>query len=114
MWMVHSYERYSTYTVSNILKGLYDKSILYRKDKRFKCRLKNRSTRLRKMAEQMPGFISIESEEIDDVEITVSSWRSKEDVQAWAQDLTHVEAKRKHKLWYHWVRGIHVECPDPE
>tara|TARA_B100000902_G_scaffold391047_1_gene441062 strand:- start:60 stop:338 length:279 start_codon:yes stop_codon:yes gene_type:complete len=75
---------------------------------------KNRSTRLRKMAEQMPGFISIESEEIDDVEITVSSWRSKEDVQAWAQDLTHVEAKRKHKLWYHWVRGIHVECPDPE
>ncbi len=75
---------------------------------------KNRSTRLREMAEGMPGFISIESEEIDDVEITVSSWRSKEDVQAWAQDLTHVEAKRKHKLWYHWVRGIHVECPDPE
>tara|TARA_B100001996_G_scaffold130481_2_gene99177 strand:- start:599 stop:877 length:279 start_codon:yes stop_codon:yes gene_type:complete len=73
---------------------------------------KNRSTRLREMAEGMPGFISIESEEIDDVEITVSTWRSKQDVEAWAKDVTHVEAKRKHREWYHWVRGIHVETVD--
>ena len=75
---------------------------------------KNRSTRLREMAESMPGFVSIESEEIDDVEITVSTWRSKQDVEAWAKDLTHVEAKRKHQEWYHWVRGIHVETVNDE
>ncbi len=73
-----------------------------------------RSSKLREMAEAMPGFVSIESEEIDDVEITVSTWRSKEDVEAWAKDTKHIEAKRKHQNWYHWVRGIHVETVDDE
>ena len=38
------------------------------------------------LGEKHPGFISIESEEIGDVEITISTWRSKEDVADWAKD----------------------------
>lgn len=70
------------------------------------------SNKLRKMAERHPGFVSIESEEIGDVEITVSTWRSREHVQDWATDLQHVEAKRRSSEWYEWVRGIHVEVVD--
>tara|TARA_B100001057_G_scaffold437891_1_gene470002 strand:+ start:647 stop:922 length:276 start_codon:yes stop_codon:yes gene_type:complete len=70
------------------------------------------SQELREMAETLPGFISITSEEIDDVEITISSWRSKEDVANWAKDPVHIEAKKKAKKWYHWVKGIHVEAID--
>ena len=70
------------------------------------------SQELREMAETLPGFISITSEEIDDVEITISSWRSKEDVANWAKDPVHIEAKKKAKQWYHWVKGIHVEAKD--
>ena len=67
------------------------------------------SKRIRELGEQHPGFISITSEEIDDVEITISTWRSKEDVMDWAADPEHVEAKQRAKEWYHWVRGYHVE-----
>ena len=37
------------------------------------------SKRVREKAETMPGFINITSEEKDDVEITISSWKTKED-----------------------------------
>ena len=70
------------------------------------------SKRIRELGESHPGFISIESEEIGDVEITVSTWRSREHVQDWATDLQHVEAKRRSSEWYEWVRGIHVEVVD--
>ena len=64
------------------------------------------------MAETLPGFVDLKSEEIDDVEITVSSWRTKEDVDNWARHPVHMEAKRRSKEWYHWVKGIHVEAVD--
>ena len=64
------------------------------------------------LGEKHPGFISIESEEIGDVEITISTWRSKEDVADWAKDPEHVLAKSLSKEWYEWVRGIHVEVVD--
>lgn len=73
---------------------------------------KQHSQELRSMAEQLPGFIDITSEEIDDVEITISTWRSQKDVDNWAKDPVHLEAKKKAKQWYHWVKGIHVETVD--
>ena len=82
------------------------------KIKDFNDEYKKVSQELREMAETLPGFISITSEEIDDVEITISSWRSKEDVVNWAKDPVHIEAKKKAKQWYHWVIGIHVEAKD--
>ena len=62
------------------------------KIKNFNDEYKKVSQELREMAETLPGFISITSEEIDDVEITISSWRSKEDVANWAKDPVHIEA----------------------
>ena len=82
------------------------------KIKNFNDEYKKVSQELREMAETLPGFISITSEEIDDGEITISSWRSKEDVANWAKDPVHIEAKKKAKQWYHWVKGIHVEATD--
>ena len=82
------------------------------KIKDFNDEYKKVSQELREMAETLPGFISITSEEIDDVAITISSWRSKEDVANWAKDPVHIEAKKKAKQWYHWVKGIHVEAKD--
>ena len=70
------------------------------------------SKRLREKAEAMSGFISITTEEKDDVEITISSWKTKEDVNAWKNDPLHMEVKAKAKEWYHWVKGIHVEAVD--
>ena len=52
------------------------------------------------------------SEEKDDVEITISSWKTKEDVEAWRKDPLHMEAKARANEWYHWVKGIHVETVD--
>tara|TARA_B100001094_G_scaffold160398_1_gene155127 strand:+ start:2903 stop:3193 length:291 start_codon:yes stop_codon:yes gene_type:complete len=70
------------------------------------------SKRVREKAETMPGFIDLVSEEKDDVEITISSWKTLEDVDAWRTDPLHKEAKAKSNEWYHWVKGIHVEAKD--
>lgn len=70
------------------------------------------SKRIRELGENHPGFVSIESEEIGDIEITVSTWRSREDVADWARHPDHVEAKKRSSEWYEWVRGIHVETKD--
>lgn len=72
------------------------------------------SSRIRELGEGHPGFISIESEEIGDVEITVSTWRSREDVADWARDPEHVAAKARAMEWYEWVRGIHVDVVDED
>lgn len=73
---------------------------------------KTMSSHIRELGEKHPGFISIESEEIGDVEITVSTWRSREDVADWAKDPDHVLAKSRAMEWYEWVRGIHVDVVD--
>lgn len=73
---------------------------------------KDMSKRIRELGTNHPGFISIESEEIGDIEITVSTWRSAADVADWARDPEHIEAKVRANEWYEWVRGIHVETPD--
>ena len=53
------------------------------------------SNKLRSAAQRMPGFIDIESWDKDDVEVTVSTWRSKEDVEKWAKHPQHIEAKER-------------------
>lgn len=63
-------------------------------------------------AKNMSGFLGLESEEIGDIEITTSKWKTKEDVLAWSRDPEHVEAKRRVHEWYHWVKGIHFDCVD--
>ena len=82
------------------------------KIKDFNDEYKDYVSRVRDLGESHPGFISLENEEIGDLEITVTTWRSKEDVADWAKDPVHVSAKKKAMQWYHWVRGYHVETPD--
>lgn len=63
-------------------------------------------------AKTLPGFLGITSEQIDDIEITTSMWKSKEDVISWSKDPEHIEAKKRVYDWYYWVKGIHLECID--
>lgn len=92
--------------------GLAVKVFFIAKVKDLNSEYKDMSKRIRELGTNHPGFISIESEEIGDVEITVSTWRSKADVADWAKDPEHVEAKKRAMEWYGWVRGIHVEAID--
>ena len=59
-------------------------------------------------AKTMDGFLGIDSEVVDGIEITVSEWKSKEDVMIWARDPKHIEAKKKVNNWYDWYRSYHV------
>jgi len=74
---------------------------------------KEMSNKLRSAAQRMPGFIDIESWDKDNVEVTVSTWRSKEDVDKWAKHPQHIEAKERSSEWYDWVKGIHVDNVEP-
>ena len=58
-------------------------------------------------AKTLDGFIGIDSEVVDGIEITISKWKSKEDVMMWAKDPKHVEAKKKVNDWYEWYRSYH-------
>tara|TARA_Y100001968_G_scaffold275838_1_gene269796 strand:+ start:16991 stop:17269 length:279 start_codon:yes stop_codon:yes gene_type:complete len=60
-------------------------------------------------AETLDGFVSMESEVIEGVEITVSTWKTKEDVMQWARDPEHIKAKRKVNEWYDWYKAKHFE-----
>lgn len=84
------------------------------KIKNFDEQYRDYVTRVRDLGEKHPGFIGLESQEIDDIEITISTWRSKEDVADWAKDPTHMSAKARWRDWYHWVKGIHVETVDED
>ena len=74
------------------------------------------SSRVYAHAKTLPGFISLEEEWKEDehgtTEITVTSWKTKEDVENWRTDSIHMEAKARAKEWYHWVVGKHVETVD--
>lgn len=72
------------------------------------------SKKIREVAEAQPGFIDITSEEIGDIEITVSTWRSKEDVYAWSKHPEHLNVKERSNEWYEWIRGIHINSSDEE
>ena len=60
-------------------------------------------------AKELDGFIGIDSEVIDGIEITTSKWKTKDDVMAWARDPLHVEAKRQVNKWYEWYKSYHYD-----
>ena len=62
------------------------------KIKDFNDEYKDYVSRVRDLGESHPGFISLENEEIGDLEITVTTWRSKEDVADWAKDPSEEKA----------------------
>ena len=61
-------------------------------------------------AKKMDGFIGIDSEVVDGIEITVSKWKTKEDVNVWSKDPEHMKAKSRVKDWYDWYRAKHFDC----
>ena len=61
-------------------------------------------------AKKMNGFIGIDSEVVDGIEITISKWKTKEDVDIWAKDPDHMKAKSRVKEWYDWYRAKHFDC----
>ena len=60
-------------------------------------------------AKKLDGFIGLESETVDGVEITTSKWKTREDVMSWAKDPLHVEAKKQVSKWYNWYRSYHFD-----
>ena len=60
-------------------------------------------------AKKLDGFIGLESETIEGIEITISKWKTKEDVMLWAKDPLHVEAKKQVNKWYNWYKSYHFD-----
>jgi heme-degrading monooxygenase HmoA len=61
------------------------------------------------IAKNMNGFIGITSEIVDEIEITVSKWKTKKDIDIWAKDPEHMKAKSRVKEWYDWYRTMYFE-----
>ena len=57
----------------------------------------------------MNGFIGITNEIVDEIEITVSKWKTKKDIDIWAKDPEHMKAKSRVKEWYDWYRTMYFE-----
>lgn len=58
------------------------------------------------------GLIDYSTEIKDDVEITISSWKTWDNMLDWAHDPLQKEAKEKEDEWYYWVKGIHIKAED--
>jgi heme-degrading monooxygenase HmoA len=61
------------------------------------------------IAKNLNGFIGITSEIVDGIEITVSKWKTKKDIDIWAKDPEHMKAKSRVKEWYDWYRTMYFE-----
>jgi heme-degrading monooxygenase HmoA len=58
------------------------------------------ATRMMKMAAEQPGYLGVESVR-EDLGITVSYWRSLEDIANWKRVADHLEAQRSGRdKWY--------------
>jgi heme-degrading monooxygenase HmoA len=62
--------------------------------------------RMVELARSQPGYLGIESaRSVDGVGITVSYWRSEEDIRRWHAVAEHREAQRLgYERWYAWFR----------
>jgi heme-degrading monooxygenase HmoA len=62
--------------------------------------------RMEELARQQPGFLGIESvRRADGAGITVSYWRSEEDIAHWHRDAEHRAAQQLgYERWYAWFR----------
>ncbi|RZU01154.1 antibiotic biosynthesis monooxygenase family protein [Rivibacter subsaxonicus] len=60
------------------------------------------AARMVELASTSPGFLGIDSVRgADGFGITVSYWRSEEDIAAWKRQAEHLEAQRRgHREWY--------------
>ena len=70
------------------------------------------ASRMDELAALRPGYLGVESITNDDHGITISYWKSKEDIQAWKQNLEHISAQTLGKeAWYqeYQVRICRVE-----
>jgi heme-degrading monooxygenase HmoA len=68
--------------------------------------------RMRELAAAQPGYIGIESVMENGREITVSYWRSLEDIRAWKQHPEHLRAQQRGRSeWYadYQVRVVRIE-----
>ena len=72
----------------------------------------NYNKRILALAKTNTGFISIESEEIGDIEITISTWKTQKHVYEWAYHPLHQEAKSKAGEWYEWIKSYHILTED--
>ena len=53
------------------------------------------------LAKSQEGFLGVESARDENLGITVSYWSSLEDIEAWKQNVEHLEAQRKGQAeWY--------------
>lgn len=71
------------------------------------------SKRLLKELARQPGFLGYEGAR-QDVGITVSYWDSLESIQAWKENLVHMEAQQSYDKWYidSRIRVCRVERDD--
>ncbi|MCB4807159.1 antibiotic biosynthesis monooxygenase [Tamlana sp. 62-3] len=56
------------------------------------------------LAMQQPGFLGVESAR-NDIGITVSYWKTLDDISAWKQQTNHILAQKLGKTnWYEWYK----------
>ncbi|KJD36625.1 JEMB protein [Tamlana sedimentorum] len=56
------------------------------------------------LAKQQPGFLGVESAR-NDIGITVSYWKTLDDIGAWKQQTNHILAQKLGKTnWYEWYK----------
>jgi heme-degrading monooxygenase HmoA len=62
--------------------------------------------RMLELARERPGYLGIESGHGDDgTGITISYWRTREDIVSWKRDAEHLEAQSAgRRQWYVWYR----------
>lgn len=59
--------------------------------------------RMLDLAGQQPGFLGVESVR-EKLGITVSYWKSLEDIQAWKEHAEHLAAQQQAPMWYRCFR----------
>lgn len=59
---------------------------------------------MEELAKKQPGYLGMEHAR-DDVGITISYWKSLEDIKNWKANLDHLQAQRKgREAWYSWYK----------
>ena len=64
------------------------------------------AARMEELARKQPGFLGLESTRgTNGTGITVSYWRTRDDIAAWKRDAEHLEAQASgRRQWYAWYR----------
>jgi hypothetical protein len=72
---------------------------------------KDFSTRVdkKRAAIKPEGLIDYWSEIKNDVEITVSTWKTWDNALVWSDDPIQEEFKKRRDEWYVWTKALHIE-----